>query len=240
MSYKPGDMAHEYARRNGWTVKKRNLMVEGDSDVRYFELAGRLYKEKTGLNIIGADFSIFSAGTGDSGGTRGLFEEFPTFRKIIKNDCDPNGTVPFRVVALVDNDAAGRSCYQSLLQQYRWLRENRDIFILHHIFPRTTSEPKALTSQLAKHNAGWKGSDCEIEDLLDENFIACFLEDEPDALAKPKKVAGPHCHYEWRLEAKGKLFQFVKKHSMLEDLTSLVDVLKSFRFYLGLPVEGVQ
>ena len=236
--FRPGDLVKEYAGRKGWKLKRRNLMLEGDSDVNYFRLAARRYNEKKGLNIIGRDFDIFSAGTGDSGGTRGLLEEFPPLRHIIQTDLDQNGKSAFRVVALVDNDKAGRSCHKSLLQQYRSLQNNRDIFLLHYVFPRTTSEPKALASQLAKHNAEWRCLDCEIEDLLGQNIISTFLEEEPNALIR-KEAAGKRCHYEWAPWAKGRLYQYAKTHSILEDLAHLVGVLKAFRFYLGLPPDGI-
>lgn len=235
---KPGELALEYARRKGWQLKQRNLMVEGDSDVRYFELAGNLYKKETGLSLIGSDFNIFSAGPGNLGGTVGIIDEFYTLYNNIKSDYDQNGKVLFRVVALLDNDKAGRSCHKSLLQQHRLLQDNRDIFLLNRVLPRTASEPKALTSQIKKHNSVWSGTDCEIEDLLDNSLIDYFLDEEPDALVKPIETAGQHRHYEWTPNAKGKLYRFVESYAVFNDLTGLVEILKSFRFYLGLPVDG--
>lgn len=213
-------------------------MVEGDSDVRYFELAGNLYKRETGLSLIGGDFNIFSAGPGDLGGTVGIIDEFYTLHNNIRIDFDQNGKVLFRVVALLDNDKAGRSCHRSLLQQHRLLQNNHDIFLLNRVLPRTTSEHKALTSQIEKHNSDWSGIDCEIEDLLDKSLIDCFLDEEPDALLIPMKTAGQHRHYEWTPNAKGKLYRFVESYANFKDLTDLVEILKSFRFYLGLPVDG--
>lgn len=237
---KPGDLARGHARKKGWELKQRNLMVEGDSDVRYFELAGNLYKDKTGLSLIGSDFNIFSAGPGNLGGTAGVINEFYTLYNIIRTDCDQNGKVLFRVVALLDNDKAGRNCHRGLLQQHRLLKNNRDIFLLNRVLPKTTSEPKALTSQIEKCNSNWKSIDCEIEDLFGESLIDCFLDDNRGELVKSMQTAGQHRHYEWtpNANAKGKLSRFVKEYAVLEDLTDLVEILKSFRFYLGLPIDG--
>ena len=161
------------------------------------------------------------------------------FLKIILRDCDSNGAVLFRLVALVDNDEAGRSLRRSLLQQYRSFRENRDLFVLRRILPRTTSEPSVLTSQIAKHNAPWTNIDCELEDLLGNELITAFLADEPNSLTRPVQSVGQHDHYEWKGPAKARLCMFVERYAQLGDMTGIVEVLKSLRFYLGLPVDGV-
>lgn len=35
---RPGDLAIEFAKRNNWILRPRNIMVEGDSDVRFSRL----------------------------------------------------------------------------------------------------------------------------------------------------------------------------------------------------------
>lgn len=214
-------------------------MVEGDADVRYLTLSDELYAGVHGLHLVGKDLAIFSAGSGDAGGTDGILEEFPTLHKVIRSDCDSNGAVLFRVIAIVDNDAAGRNLRNGLLQQYRSLRQNRDIFLLQRVMPRTTSEHAALGKQISQHNEQWRGLDCEIEDLLGEELINCFLADEPNALKKPPNRAGKHCHYEWTEGAKGRLFRFTKTYAELKDVEQLIELLQSLRFYLGLPIVGI-
>ena len=235
----PGDLARAYAKKKGWELKRLNVMVEGDSDVRYFDLAANLYKKKTGLQIIGQDMSIFAAGTASSGGTDGIYEEFPVLKKIIQIDCDSNGKALFRLIALIDNDRSGRSLYRSLLEQYRSIYENRDIFLLKRVFPRTASECHALTSQMAKFNSEWKDIDCEIEDLISRDLINVFIEEEPTALIKPCEIMERHHHHEFTSAAKGRLFQFVKSYASLVDLEDIIDILKSLRYYSGLKIEGI-
>ena len=235
----PGDLAREYAKRMNWKLRRRNIMVEGDSDVRFFSLANELYRQDKKLNLLGKDISLFSSGYGDSGGTRGIFEQFPPLLNIIKADSSPSGKMLFRVIVLVDNDHAGRLLHRGLTQQYRQLKTFRDIFILHRVFPRTASEPKALKMQIEKHNRDWKGLDCEIEDLLGENLLELFLKKNSNALrCEPVQRCG-RCHYEWTDTAKGKLYEHAEDYAMLNDINHIVELLKSLRFYLGLPTDGI-
>lgn len=236
---RPGDLAIEFAKRKNWKLRPRNIMVEGDSDVRFFSLANKLYKQETELNLLGGDISLFACGFGDSGGTPGMLEQLPPLLNIIRADPDQNGKILYRVIALVDNDHPGRSLIRGLTQQYRQLRAFRDIFILNRIFPRTASEPNALTSQIEKYNEDWKGLDCEIEDLLGQDLIELFLEENPNSLRRDPIVMNGRCHYEWTDNAKGKIFNFTKQYASLNDITELVEILKSLRFYLGLPAEGI-
>lgn len=236
---RPGDLAREYAKRKNWTLRPRNIMVEGDSDVRFFLLANKLYNQDTKLNLLGDDISLFSCGFGNSGGTYGIFEQFPPLLSIIKSDPAPNGKVIFRVIVLVDNDDAGRRLHNGLTQQYRQLKTFRDIFILNRIFPRNSSEPNTLKKQIEKHNEDWKGLDCEIEDLLGSDLIELFLDENPNALRSTPVKRNGRCHYEWTDSAKGRLFKFTEQYANLTEINDVVEVLKSLRFYLGLRPEGV-
>lgn len=100
-------------------------------------------------------------------------------------------------------------------------------------------KPNALTSQIEKYNEDWKGLDCEIEDLLGQDLIELFLEENPNSLRRDPIVMNGRCHYEWTDNAKGKIFNFTKQYASLNDITELVEILKSLRFYLGLPAEGI-
>jgi len=234
-----GDNARWYANRKGWTLLRRNVMVEGDRDVRYFKRAACLYFHNSGKSLLGRDLSILAAGSGDRGGTAGIYEEFPTLVKIIQTDCDLQGKALFRVVALLDNDRAGNSLVKALLSQYRSMKKNRDLFLLNRVFPRNSSEPGILSRQIEIANSAWKGLDCEIEDLLGTELIDGFLSGMTNALARPPAEAGSYRHYEWRDIAKGHLALYAKENAMLRDVTSIVEILKSLRFYLGLNPEGV-
>jgi hypothetical protein len=130
--------------------------------------------------------------------------------------------------------------HHALTQQYRQLKTNRDVFLLHRIFPRTTSEPKALTSQIKKHNECWKGLNCEIEDLLGNDLIDLFLEKYPDALRMPPLELNGRRHYELTDTGKWRLEKFANTNADFNEVINLVEILKSLRFYLGLPADGVK
>lgn len=234
----PGDRVRWYAELKTWKLLRRNIMVEGDSDVRYFTVASKLYNQKFGKSLVGTDLSIFSSGAGSMGGTSGVFEEFPTLTKLIQADSDFQGKALFRVIALLDNDYAGKSLKKALLDQYRSMRINRDIFLLNRVLPRKASEPSVLTRHINEENVLWKDLDCEIEDLLAQNLIDAFLEEMPDALKKPCKEISNRRHSEYSDQAKSNLIRFVERNAILDDVEEIVEVLKSLRFYLGLDPDG--
>jgi hypothetical protein len=236
---KPGDHARWYANQKGWKLLRRNMMVEGNFDVGYFELASRLYFNAHRLHLVGNDLSVFSPGTGDRGGTSGVFEEFPPLWKIIQTDCDSQGKLALRIIALLDNDHAGRSLHRALLQQYRQMKENRDVFLLQRNFPRSTAAPSTLSHQIETHDMQLKGLYCEIEDLLSNNLIDAFISDTPNALQRPTQEVAGFRHHEWTPHAKDQLSQFVKKYAILEDMEGIIEVLKAIRFYLALDPNGV-
>ena len=233
-----GDSVRWYADKKAWRLLRKNVMVEGDRDVRYFELADRLYWEKYRRRLIGEDLSILSAGTGDHGGTDGVFEEFPTLVKLIQTDCDNQGKTLFRVVALLDNDRAGRSLAEVLVQRYRGMRHCRDVFLLNRALPRTSSEPTVLFKQIKSANSAWKSIDCEIEDLVGAGLLDAFISEMPNALARQTTEAGGYRHYEWHDNAKSRLVLFTKEHAMIEDVGGIIETLKSIRFYLALDPDG--
>ena len=235
-----GDIVRLYADRKQWRLLRKNVMVEGDRDVRYFELASRLYSTAVGRSLVGKDLSILSAGTGNQGGTDGVFEEFPTLLKIIQTDCDAQGIALFRVVALLDNDRAGQSLEKALFTQYRTMRPGRDVFLLNRVLPRTSSEPTVLARQIDTANSGWKGLDCEIEDLLGGSLLDAFLAEMPNALVRPIGEVSGHRHFEFSDNAKSRLVLYAEDHAMIQDIDGIVEILKSMRFYLGLDPEGAR
>ncbi|MDP1941058.1 MAG: hypothetical protein Q8K54_10510 [Gallionella sp.] len=198
-----------------------------------------MYKNEYGLSLVEKDLSIFSAGTGDRGGTDGIYEELPTLLKLIETDCDAQGAKLFRVVALLDNDRAGKFLLQVLLKQYRTLKQNRDIYLLNIIFPRNSSEPTIVDRQINSENAKWNNLDCEIEDLLGGSLLDAFQDDSSNAPRIPPVEVEGFRHYEWSDAAKSRLIRFAEENAMLEDVIGIVELLKSIRHYLGLPQDGV-
>lgn len=227
-----------YAEQQGWPLKKNNIIVEGDLDKAYFELSDSLYYQNTGRRLIGDELSIFPTGTGDSGGTYGICDNFPALRKIIDTDVGIDGKVTCRAVTLVDGDSAGKNAKNILTSKYSRLIECRDVFVLHRHMPRSTNDPKTLKVQTERANQQWRQIDCEIEDLVSADLMDLFIEQEPRCLRRePFEMSGAR-HYEIQDGYKGSMCRFVKENAIYEDVGLIIDVLRSMRFYLGLNPDG--
>jgi hypothetical protein len=213
-------------------------MVEGDSDVRYFEFAAQEHHRVTGKRLVGTDLMIFAAGTGDAGGTDGIYEEFPTLWKIMRSDTDAQGAAVYKVSALLDNDREGRRLFGQLTSQYRTLIPWRDLILLKHIMPLGSSEPGIVKRQIEAANRAHADLDCEIEDLFPANFIDAFTS-EHDAFSAAPTEKGGYIHYEFKPAGKSSLWLYAQKNCMLPDLARLIETLKAVRLYMGLPQDGV-
>lgn len=236
--HKPGDLVRAYMSLRRWPIARRCLMVEGDSDVRYFKLASNEHFRATGKQLVGSDLAVFSAGTGDSGGTDGLYEEFPTLWKLMRSDTDAQGVSIYKVCVLLDNDREGRSLFSLLTQQYRTLIPWRDVIMLKHVMPLGSSEPGAVKRQLEAANRPHADLDCEVEDLFPPDFIAAFAA-EGDVFARPPAEKSGYIHYEFKHAAKSALCRYAEKHCIAADLGWLTETLKAIRLYMGLPQDGV-
>ncbi len=234
----PGDTVRGYMALRGWPVARRCLMVEGDTDVRYFELASGEHLRATGKRLLGADLALFAPGTGDAGGTDGIYEEFPTLWKVMRSDTDSQGTSAFKVSVLLDSDRAGQRLFSLLTQQYRTLIPWRDVILLKHVMPLGTSEPGAVRRQIEAANRPHADLDCEVEDLLPVEFIEGFA-DECEAFARPPTKNGEYIHYEFTPPAKSALCRYTERHCIAADLGRLIETLKAIRLYMGLPQDGV-
>lgn len=233
--FSPGALAREYCRRKGWSLCRRNILVEGDSDVRYFGLVDRLYYARHKQRLLGVDLGCFSAGTGNEGGVDGVVRELASLRQIIDNDRDANSKALYRVVGLLDDDAAGRTCARALENTWRY-REGRDFFLLRRAWPMRSSEPTVLAQHLASDRSDLY---TELEDLLAPSLIDAFVVDRPEALGRLKVGEGNERHYNLSDGIKGPLWLFTKDYAMLDDVSRLVGCLKAMRFYMGLPPDGV-
>ena len=233
--FEPGELTTEYCRRKGWSLFRRNLMVEGNSDVRYFELANKLYLAANGKSLLGVDFGCFASGTGDDGGVDGIIREYAALRQIVDSDRDANLSTLFRVVALLDDDLAGRACAKSLSMTWRYCH-GRDFFLMRRTWPMSTNEPGVLGKHLEQERFPLF---TEIEDLVSESFLDSFACERPDAFSRARRLESGARHSNFGEQMKGALWIFVKQNAMLADLIQIVDCLRAVRFYVGLPPDGI-
>ena len=234
--YRPGSLILEFGRRCGWPLSTNNIMVEGDIDVQYYQLANSLYVNTYHRTLLNQSLSLFAVGRRDQGGTPNVRRKFVALREILAIDpTDTDGNC-FRVICLLDNDYAGKKlCYELKCAGFA---VNKDVFLLHREMPRSTRDPAQLTKYITEANAEWNQLDCEIEDLLPSELLQLFLEEYPNSLCSQTKAIGIAHHYEMNFDAKSNLLRFVKEYASLEDLQDMVDVLKTMRYLLRLEPEG--
>jgi hypothetical protein len=237
-SFQPGDLARGFANLFKWPIAERTIIVEGEHDQRYFSLASQLYREQTGLHLLGRRVVAFPTGIGDEGGTYGMLKHFHPLRAVMDKDLTPTGKKVFHAIALFDDDIEGRRAFNALAGQHLNYRKWRDIFLLKRVLPRTTRDGYQLMNLIESENVAWKGMECVIEDLVSFDVITAFLKDHPGAmLREPEQNAGGiHCVF--RPQFKSMFVRFVECNALLEDVQHFVDVLKSLRYHVGLPPDG--
>ncbi len=213
-------------------------MVEGEHDQRYFALADRLHYEETGLRLLGKRVSAFPTGIGDEGGSFGLQKHFHPLRAIMDRDVSQEGRKVFHSIALFDDDLEGKRGFGALSGQHLNYKKWRDIFLLQRILPRSTRDPVHLARLVAEANEPWKGMDCEIEDLISFEVIRLFVADNPGAIFRPLEETAGGFHCSFNPQFKARFIRFVEANALLRDISSVVEVLKSLRYHLGLPPDG--
>jgi len=238
VTFQPGDLVRGFAALYGWPIKPRSILVEGEHDQRYFGVADRLYAAETGLQLIGNKLAIFPTGIGDEGGAFGLQKHFHPLRAIMDRDVDRDGHKVFHAIALFDSDLEGRRGFAALSGRHLSYRKWRDIFLLERCLPRTTRDSAQLEKLVATTNVPWKGMDCEIEDLVSPDISECFLQENPNAVFRTNEERAGGMHYFFRPQYKSKLVKYVEDYALLADVQRVVEVLKSLRFYVGLPPDG--
>lgn len=60
--------------------------MEGTTDAELFQLAARLERAATGVDLLDANLTILAAGSGDLGGKRGVIRELVCFRGLARVD----------------------------------------------------------------------------------------------------------------------------------------------------------
>ncbi|MFM0178742.1 hypothetical protein PQR52_09765 [Paraburkholderia aspalathi] len=226
------------ARQWGWTLARYNVMVEGDSDARFFELASRLYAREHGRKLICRNISIFAAGRGNDGGTYGVAERFPTLHNVMRLEQDENGKRRYRVIALLDDDPMGRRAVNGIQTGNRSVKEYENIFRLRRVMPRTAGSAKSLETKTKTANAEFSNLDCVVEDLVSATLCDEYATQFPHhRIGVPIQLGSGH-HARWELVGKAGLLRHAEQRATLADVGRLIEVLISLRSYFGLPPEG--
>ena len=228
------DAVAQYALSLGYEIRPKVVLVEGTTDVALFKLAANSELEATGKKLIDEQLCFIAAGEGDRGGTLGVIRELMCFRGLCRAFLLPNGRPRYRVVALFDNDRAGRLSLQEARRLDGSLLEFKDLFLLHPVMPLTSNlDLLSLKREFERENQKYRGLDWEPEDLLPESFIKCFEEEFPSAAGRSKEINGL-THRDYTRDGKARLHRFVKDHAMREDLLQVIGLLQAMRCYLGI------
>jgi hypothetical protein len=231
------DNVVRYGRALGFNVRERTILVEGNTDVRLFELASRLEYEATGNELVDSRLAICSPGSGDLGGTSGVVRELVSLRAHARLCLLPNGKARYRFVGLFDTDQAGRQAVKMAQYLDTSILEYKDIFRLHPVMPPGTNlDPKSLKLAFEKANSSYSGVQWEAEDLLPRSLIDAFLEECPSAVTRTIELGDDKVHRDFTQDGKARFHRFVSENALRSDVADVVQVLKAMRSYLGLPL----
>ena len=233
-------LVRQYADKKGWNLARYNVLVEGESDVTYFTLANDLYRKQHQLRLLGTDLAILPAGFRNTGGVGELQEQFRTLGNLIEADAGLPRTERFRVIAIFDNDDAGRRAFRAVTHQYSKWEAYADVFLLHRVYPRGVRSKKQFEQEVKESNRPWIGLDCEIEDLMARGIVESFISENPRCLRGQPHIAGAAHHYEWTdHHTKAHLRRFCQQYALLEDVDQLVALLQAIRDLFQLAPNGI-
>lgn len=229
------DAISEYGQSVGWNLCPRTVLVEGTTDAELFCLAANLEYSDSGIQLFSNGLTIVAAGEREQGGTLGVTRQLITLRCLAEASLMPNGRPKYRFIGLFDNDDAGRRAIHNVRALDKSIHEYRDVFRLRPIMPSSGNlDPKTLEKAFKSLNKDHRELDWELEDLLPEDFLEAFLNDYPDAVSK-KVTRYRRTHRKFTRDGKARLHRFVKEYATLDDLSAVVEVIKSLRFYFRLP-----
>lgn len=226
-----------WAQQLGWRVRKGNVIVEGESDVFYFEHAAELYKRRYGIDPFGDDFSVIAAGQADDGGVDGVNERFRAARELAKADVRPDGAVKYRFIGLFDNDEQGRRAFSRGAGLTRRIEGYKDLFILHPIMPLANGATAAVVRQRALNlNKDYLHLNWEIEDLVSQDIHQLFESAYPHEILRSQTVSG-RTHRDLTWSGKLKLRRCVREYAELKDLHEIIILIRALRNYLRLQMD---
>lgn len=227
------DMVATYAASKPWALRPNIVLVEGTSDEALFALADKL-SEGAGRTLLGDDICVVAAGRRDRGGTFGVARELITLRSMVPLVLDRRGRPAYRVMGLVDNDAAGRRIIKDVLRLDRGATEFRDIVAMRPITPTFgRQDPRGRRAECDMANLPYSRLDWEIEDTLSSRLLSLFAQRHPH-LAPHKSQQGGKTHHEFTTDAKTAFHRFAQQEATLGDLAGIIAVVHMIRSMCGL------
>lgn len=225
-----------WAEQLGWVLRKGNVIVEGTSDVFYFEFAAKLFKAQHGTDPL-QDLAILAAGVGTDGGVDGLNERFRTARELADVDRGPTGERKHRIIGLFDCDLEGKKAFERGAGLTRRIQGYRDLFPLHPVMPMMNGAEAATVKRRALElNKDFLGLPWEIEDFVSKDVFELLIADHPHEVRREME-AGGKLHRELSYEGKRKLRDYVETYATLDDVAGIIEVTKALRNYVGLRID---
>lgn len=227
------------AQRLEWKLRKTNCIVEGASDVFYFEHAARLYKDRHDIDPLGDDFAVLAAGHGEDGGVDGINERFRVAKQLSDLDVRPDGTRQYRFIGLFDNDDAGRRAFARGSGLSRRIEGYKDLFLLHPVMPLMSGANAATVKERArKLNNKFNNLDWEIEDLVSPEIYRVFEADHGHEIRRTQEVGGK-THRDLSWTGKVKLQKCVREYADLEHLSEVIALICALRNYVHLRTDHI-
>ena len=228
------DAIAAYGMSKGWRLGRRVVLVEGTSDEALLKLTNKL-ATSVGVDLLGQDISIVAAGEHDRGGTYGVGRELITLRAMTPYILDRDGSQVYSIVGLLDNDYAGRKIIEDVANIDRSVMEFRDILRLWPVMPQQVGgAPDKVRRTTELENAAFCGLDWEIEDTLSATLMARFAAEFPHTI-RQRLTSGERTHFELTREGKRELHGLIHREASLEDVSGVVEVLRSLRGLFGFP-----
>lgn len=224
----------------GTAIGQWTVLVEGATDVDLFKLAVDLELKKNNIDLLSDDLSIVSAGSGDRGGANGVIRELIALRGMARTCLLPNGSLRYRFIGLLDNDIAGKQAIKTGRNMDTSIIEYRDLFRLQPVMLLPGNlDPGTVKKSFERENADYKELHWELEDLLPQDFIEVFREDNPQAINRSNSICNK-VHRDFTPDGKAQFHQFIREHANHKDLGEVINVLKAVRYYLNLPTTSKQ
>lgn len=229
-----------FANTKKFDIRPRTIFVEGTSDVAIFQLAAKLEKEKSGLDLLGDRLAIIAAGERDEGGVKGVCRELVSFKNMAKYCLLPNGRPKYRFVGLFDNDNAGRQAINDVRKIDTSILEYKDVFRLWPIMPHSSNlDVEVIRKSFVAENEKYKNLDWELEDLLPASFSESIIIENPNLQYRSHPVEDK-IHREWSPDGKAKLHRLTIQNAIYKDLEAVIKVLYAFWHYLNIkPPENI-